>query len=119
MKGVISYPHLPMTLPFGVLRRWSLYLNRCTDALALKSLDAPGCHVPFLLEPILEDLEGGKYVIPILPISLAEILQKTGGRGSSGGCSGGGTTAKKRNASTTGGHEGVGALLIAPAQPVP
>ena len=45
---MISYLHLDKTLLFDVLRRWSLYLKRCVAASASESLDAPGCHVPFL-----------------------------------------------------------------------
>ena len=56
---MISSPHLAMPLLFDMLRRWSLYLNRCVAASALESLDAPGCQVPFLLKPIMADLEGG------------------------------------------------------------
>ena len=59
MQGMISYPHLATALLFDVSQRWNLYLNRCVAALALEYLDAPGCQVPFLLDPILADLEGG------------------------------------------------------------
>ena len=57
---------------------WSLYLNRCVDALESEALNAPGCHAPFSLETILEELEGGKYVVPILPASLAAYMGITG-----------------------------------------
>ena len=85
-------------------------------ALASESLDAPGYHVPFSYKPILADLEGGRYVGPILPASLAELLHKTGGRG---GGSGGGATAKKGKPLPRGGRKGTGALRSAPARPVP
>ena len=63
---MISSPHLATTLLFDVSRRWRLYLNRCVAALASESLDAPGYQVPFSLEPILAELEGDRYVGPIL-----------------------------------------------------
>ena len=86
-------------------------INRCVAALASESLDAPGCHVSFSLEPILSDLEGVRYVGLILPASLADLLHKTGSRGGDGGGDGngdgsgsdGGTISNKRKTSTTGG----------------
>ena len=83
-QGIISSPHIATTLLFGVLQWWSLYLNRCMAVLALKSLDTPGCHFPFYLEPILDELEGGQYVVPILPTALGDLVSKTGGRGGMG-----------------------------------
>ena len=62
MQVIISPPHLVMALIFDVLRQWSLYLNRCMTASAFESLDDPRCQVPFLLDPILYELEGGRYV---------------------------------------------------------
>ena len=59
VQGMISSPHLATTLLFDVSWRWILYLNRCVAALASESLDSPGCQVPFSLDPILADLEGG------------------------------------------------------------
>ena len=43
--------------------------------------------VPFNLEPILLKLEGGRYVSPILPLGLVDILadRKTGNRRGVGG----------------------------------
>ena len=58
-----------------------MYPNRCVDGLAPDSLDAPGYHVPFLLEPVLADLEGGQYVRPILPLDLRDLVSKYIGRG--------------------------------------
>ena len=59
--------------------------------LVSESLDAPVCYVSLLLEPSLDDLEGGQYVGPILQMSLGEIFNKIGGRGSGGGSGGGGS----------------------------
>ena len=59
VQGMISSLHLTTTLLFGASRRWSLYLDMCVAVSALESLDAPGCCVPFSLEPILAELEGG------------------------------------------------------------
>ena len=97
MQGVISSPHLATKILFNALLRWSLYLSMCVTALASESLDAPGCHITFSIKPILVDMEGGRYVGPILPAALADVLHETDGRG--GGSSG--TTANKRKASTT------------------
>ena len=57
--------------------------------------EAPGARVCFSLEPILVELEGGRYIGPILPASLADLVAgrrpsgesapKGGGGGSSGG----------------------------------
>ena len=58
MQGMISPPHLDTKIIFDVSRRWSLYLNRCVDASEFESLDAQGYQAPFLLEPILAELEG-------------------------------------------------------------
>ena len=120
MQGIISSPHLDMTLLFNISRRWSLYLNRCVAASVSESLDAPRCHVPFLLEPILSDLEGKKYVRPICPTDLRDLVTRSSGRGGDGGdggssssggsgsggdggdsgSGGGGATAEKRKSST-------------------
>ena len=56
---------------------------------------------------------------PIIPSSLADLLNNTSGRGDVG--SGGIATADKRKSSTTGGGgcEYGGALQCAPARPVP
>ena len=37
-------------------------------------VEAPEARIPFPLEPVLIDLEGGRYVSPILKTSLAEIV---------------------------------------------
>ena len=111
---MISPPHLATTLLFNVSRQWSLYLNRCVDASALESLDSPGCQVPFSLDPILAELEGGQYVRLILPMTLGDRVSGASSRGDgggggggsssgSGGSGGGGAITTKRKTSTTGG----------------
>ena len=100
VQGVISSPHLATTLIFDVSGRWILYLNRYVAALVSDYLNAPGSHAPFLLKPILSELEGGRYMGPIIPESLAYLVNKTSGRG---GGSGVGPTAEKRKSSPTGG----------------
>ena len=91
---MISSCHLAITLLFDVSRQWSLYLNRCVAALVPESLDALGSNVPFSLKPIMVKLEGGRYIVPILPTSLSELVANTDGRGgdsvSRGGGGGGG-----------------------------
>ena len=105
VQGVISSPHLATTLLFDVLRRWSQYLNRCVAALASEVEEAPGASVPFSLEPILVELEGGRYIGPILPDTLADLVAgrwpaggsaaKGGGSGSGGGGGEGGGGSQK------------------------
>ena len=56
----------------------------CVTALSLEDLGAPGATVPFLLEPILLELEGGHYVGPILPMPLAGLASGRRGGDSSG-----------------------------------
>ena len=53
VQGTISPLHLYTAVLFDVSQRWSLYLNRRVVASAPESLDDLGCHVPFLLKPIL------------------------------------------------------------------
>ena len=99
---MISSPHLATTLLYNVSRRWSEYLNRCAAAPASKVMKAPGASVSFSLKPILVELEEGRYIGPILPVSLANIVAgrrsafggdpKSGGGSSNGG--GGGINKK-------------------------
>ena len=61
--------------------------------------EAPGDSIPFYLEPILVDLEGGRYISPIIPASLSDLFagsQPAGGITLKGvGGSGGGGVSKK------------------------
>ena len=59
MQGVISFPHLATTLLYDVSQRWSQYFNRCEEASASEVVENPGVDIPFSLEPILDELEGG------------------------------------------------------------
>ena len=96
---MISSPHLAKTLMFYVSRRWSQYLNRCAAASAAEVEEAPGASVPFSPEPIMVEMEGGRYTGPIPPASLAELVAgrwpagrtapKERGGGGSGGVGGG------------------------------
>ena len=45
-------------------------------------VEVPGAGVPFSLESILVNMEGGRYIVPILPVSLANLVI---GRWSAGG----------------------------------
>ena len=45
-------------------------------------LEAPGSSAPFSLEPILVEMDGGRYIDPILPVSLFDLVS---GRRSAGG----------------------------------
>ena len=81
-----------------MLRRWSQYLNRCVSALASDVVEALGARISFSLELIMVNLEGGRYIGPILPVSLTDFVAgwwstgrgdpKSGGGSSN--CSGGG-----------------------------
>ena len=51
-------------------------------ALASEVEEAPGDSAPFSIEPILVDLEEGRYIGPTLPASLADLIA---GRRSAGG----------------------------------
>ena len=74
VQGIISYSYLSMTVIYDVLRLWSFYLNRCMAASDSKALEALGANAPFLLEPILIDIEGARYVGPILTGPLEDLL---------------------------------------------
>ena len=71
---MISSPHLATTLLYDVSQRWSQYLNRCVAALDSEVVEALGASVPFSIEQILVELEGGHYIGPILLISLANLV---------------------------------------------
>ena len=43
-------------------------------ALASEVVEAPGARVHFFLEPVLVNLEGGRYIVPIPPASLAKLV---------------------------------------------
>ena len=72
--------------------------------MALESLDASGCQVPFSLEPILAELEAGRYVGPIPLTALEDLVSRANGRG--GGSGGGGESG---GGSSGGNGGGVGA----------
>ena len=82
MQGTILSPHLAPPLLNDVSQRWSQYINRCVAALASEVVEAPGASIPFSLEPIMVVLEEGRYVGPILPGPLADLLA---GRRAAGG----------------------------------
>ena len=48
-----------MKLLYDVSHQWSIYLNSCVAELASEAIEAPGANIPFSLETILVDLEGG------------------------------------------------------------
>ena len=86
VQGMITPPHISITLMFDVSRQWILYLKRYMDASSSYELGAPRVMVPFTLEPILLELEGGIYMGSILPVDLAELVS---GQCSTDGGSGG------------------------------
>ena len=74
VQGMISTPHIATILLYHFSRRRSQYLNMCVATSPSKVVEAPGASVPFSLEPILVYLEGGRYIGPILPVYLADIV---------------------------------------------
>ena len=110
VQGMIPYPYLNTTLLYNVSRRWSQYLNMCVAASASEVVEAPGCSVPFSLKPIMFKLEGGHYIGPTPPVSLANLVSGKrsagGGAPKSGGGSGSGSSGNKKllpKMDTTGG----------------
>ena len=66
---------------------------------ASEVVESPGASVPFYLEPIMVELEGGRYIIPILPASLADLVagrRPAGGSASRSGSSDGGSSGNKK-----------------------
>ena len=96
---MVSSPHLTTTLIYDVSQRLSQYLSRCVTASVSEVVEVMGVVVPFSLEPILVNLEVGRYIGPILPVSLVELVggrrsasgsaPKSGGSGRNGGGGGG------------------------------
>ena len=74
VQGVISSPHLATIFFCNVSRQWSQYLNRCVSASASEVVEAPGGSVSFSLKPSMVELEIGRCIALILPISLADIV---------------------------------------------
>ena len=67
-------PYLAMKLIYDVSWWWILYLNRCVSALTYGALEDRGDNVTFSLETIIVELEGGRYLDPIIPVPLADII---------------------------------------------
>ena len=67
-----------------------MYLNTCVTALYSEDLGASGATVPFSVELILIELEGGRYAGPLLPDTLVELVGGRCGGGGGGDSSGGG-----------------------------
>ena len=71
-------------------------MNRCVILSSLESVGAPGAEVPLSVEPILLYMEGGWYVVPLLPGPLADLVRRRhGGGGISSGVNGGVTRGGK------------------------
>ena len=77
----------------------------CVDASALKVEEAPGASVLFSLKPILAEMEGRRYVGPVLPVTLADLLTGKHAAGGSGGGSGGGRDGGPSNGGGSGGSD--------------
>ena len=90
VQGVVSSPHLSMTLLYGVPWWWSLYLNRCASTFVSEALEDQKGQNPFFIDPILVEIEEWRFACSILHVSLADLLagrrpSKEGGSGSGGG----------------------------------
>ena len=83
VQGMILSPNLATELLFDVLWWCRQYLNRFVAALNSEVVEAPWGSIPFSLEPILVNLKEGRYIGPILPVSLFDLV--TGRRPSGGG----------------------------------
>ena len=94
VQGMTTFPHLATTLLYDVSRLWSLYLNRCVKLLSSEKVGATGATVPFSLKPILLELESGRYVGPLLPLPLTELV--SGRHGDGGGNDGGGSGGNRK-----------------------
>ena len=114
MQGIITSPQLSTTLIYNVSRRWITYLNRCVATSSLEDVGVPRATVPFSLEPILLDMKGERYVGPLLPATLAELVSGRcgGGNINGGGGSGSGGSGRSggniRGAGWRGSGEGTG-----------
>ena len=87
---MIIPPHFSTTLLYDVLRRCSTNLIRCLAVSSSEDMGAPGETVPFSLEPILLELEVGRYVGPLIPTILTEMFSgRCDGVSSSGGSNSG------------------------------
>ena len=75
VHGMMTSSCLATTLIYDVSRQWSLHINRCISASFSNYLGATGSVVTFLIDPILVDLEGGRYMGTILPATLADLVR--------------------------------------------
>ena len=82
----------------------------CVDSSSSEALETLMTNTPFLLESILMEPEGWRYVVPILPGSLLDILagrrqtvsSGSGSGGSSGGGGGSSTASKNQEVGASG-----------------
>ena len=73
-------------------------------ALDSEVAEAPGASAPSPLKPILVELEGGRYIVPILAVSLADLVagrRSTGGGAPKRGGGGGGNKKSLPKVDTT------------------
>ena len=88
------------------------------NVLVSESLDSLGSNAAFSIEPIMVDMEGGRYFVPILPDSLADLVANTRGRGdndsggSSRGSDGSATSKKRKASSKEGGTQVYGCIIM-------
>ena len=87
---------------------WSLYLNKCVTTSSSEDVRAPGATMTFSLEPILLDLGGGRYVGPLLPVPLADLVSEICSGDDGSGSRGGGGNIGGRNGDGYGGDDSGG-----------
>ena len=102
VHGMIKPLHLATKMLFDMLRRWSLYLNRCVTMSSLEDVGAPRTTVPFYVETIFLELEVGGYVGPLLTATLKELV--SGIHSSDGDVSGGGSGGSSGSGGRIGGR---------------
>ena len=88
---MITQPHLSTTLLYDVSKMWSMHLNICVSASSLEDVGVPGEMGTLSIYPILLDLDSGRYMEPLLPDTMSELVSRICGDGDedSGGGSGG------------------------------
>ena len=73
---MITYHNLSTILIFYVSHKCSQYLNWCVFESLSEELGDTVTVVTLLLGVISQELDGGRYVVPIFPSSLSELVSR-------------------------------------------